>query len=300
MDGKISRVLLALLVALGSSAAQPATPAPELTAEQIIERNVAARGGLEAWRKVDTMTWIGHLEGEHAPLASAPFVMHQARPNKTHFEVRAVGRPTLRVFDGRHGWKARPGKGETPDVRPYTAQEDLYAYRAPGLEGPLIDYRAKGNAVVVEEIDEIDHHRAYRLRLDLSSGEVGHVWIDASTFLEIRYDRPSYGPKGTNEVVSVFYRDYKIHEGLNLPSIIETAAAPGQAPDRMMIERVSVNPRLDKHAFSEPGLRSGRGPWARRPDANPARLPPAPPATAQAAPIPGAADPSHPPSPGSP
>ena len=280
---KALRSALALLSALGITAANAAASGPELTAEQIVERNVAARGGLEAWRKVDTMTWIGHLEGEHAPMAAAPFLMHQARPNKTHFEVKAIGRPTLRVFDGVHGWKARPGKGEAPDVRPYTPQENTYAARSPGLVGPLIDYRSKGNAVDLEGLDEIDGHRAYRLRVGLASGEVDHVWIDASSFLEIRNDRPSYGPKEANQVVSVFYRDYKDFEGLKLPSIIETAALAGQSPDRMTIERVMVNPRLDKRAFAEPGLHAGRGEFARRPESNPARRLPAPPATAQAA-----------------
>jgi len=263
---------LALLLALGIGASQAAVQAPALSAEQIVERNVAARGGLEAWRAVNTMTWIGHLEGEHAPMGGAPFVMHQARPNRTHFEVKVIGRPTLRVFDGLHGWKAKPGTGDAPDVRPYTPQENLYAARSPGLQGPLIDYQAKGNSVALEEIDEIDGHRAYRLRVTLASGEVDHIWIDTASFLEIRCDRPSYGPKEANPEVSVFYRDYKDFDGLKLPSIIETAAVAGQSPDRMTIERVSVNPRLEKYTFAEPGLRRRRGQFARgAAEANPAR-----------------------------
>jgi hypothetical protein len=144
--------------------------------------------------------------------------------------------------------------------------------------------------VALEEIDEIDGRRAYRLRVNLSSGEVDHVWIDASSFLEIRYDRPSYGPKEGNPAVSVFYRDYKDFDGLKLPSIIETAAAPGQSPDRMTLERVSINPRIDRYAFSEPGRRGRRGDFARRfPEADTARRPPLPPAASPAAPADGPA-----------
>jgi len=38
---------------------------PPLTAEQIVERNVTARGGLAAWKAVQTMSWKGKM----APVA---------------------------------------------------------------------------------------------------------------------------------------------------------------------------------------------------------------------------------------
>ena len=52
--------------------ASKSVPAPELTAEQIVEKNVAARGGLEPWRKIETMVWVGHMERAGGPMASVP------------------------------------------------------------------------------------------------------------------------------------------------------------------------------------------------------------------------------------
>ena len=40
-----------------AAAASGADPAPGLTAALIVEKNAAARGGLEAWRKIQTMSW---------------------------------------------------------------------------------------------------------------------------------------------------------------------------------------------------------------------------------------------------
>src|SRR3979490_1819245 len=71
--------LLAGGIAVGAMGAQPA-PAPELTAEQIVEKNVAARGGLEGWRKIQTMIWLGHMERAGGPMASLPFQCQQKRP----------------------------------------------------------------------------------------------------------------------------------------------------------------------------------------------------------------------------
>src|SRR6516164_4402592 len=42
-------------------AAETVAPLPALTAEQIVDRNVAARGGLQAWRAVKTMSLAGKL-----------------------------------------------------------------------------------------------------------------------------------------------------------------------------------------------------------------------------------------------
>ena len=45
-------------------------PTPELSAAQIVEKNIAVRGGLEAWHNIQTMVWIGHIETANAPLGS--------------------------------------------------------------------------------------------------------------------------------------------------------------------------------------------------------------------------------------
>jgi outer membrane lipoprotein-sorting protein len=250
-------VALGVCAAAGAAVSEPA-PAPELTAAQVVEKNVAARGGLEAWRKVQTMVWLGHMQSEHAPVPIMQFVLQQQRPNKMRFEINAMGERSIRVFDGIRGWKLRPGHTGKPDVQMYSPQEVNFAFRSSGLDGPLIDYKAKGNTVTLEGSDEIEGRRAYRLEVTLPSGETDHVWVDAQTFLEIRYDRPSYSSVNKSATVSVFYRDFKPIEGLQIPMTIETPSAPGRPSDKMMIERVVLNTPLDDRTFAEPGARTHR------------------------------------------
>lgn len=235
-------------------------PAGRLSAEQIVEKNVAARGGLDAWRKIQTMIWVGHIESAHAPVPSVQFVLERERPNKSRFEINAMGDKTLRVFDGRQGWKLRASRGR-PDVSPYSLEEVRFEEGGPGIDGVLIDYAAKGSSVEVSGVDDIDQRQAYHLIVRTASDETQHVWVDTKTFLEIRYDRPvpaagaSLTPDaaGASRTVSVLYRDYKTFEGLTIPSIIETAVKAGNTPDRMVIEQVVLNPQLDARTFSEPG-----------------------------------------------
>lgn len=248
------RLALAALASGCAAGALAAGSAPTLSVDDIIARNATARGGIEAWRQVHTMTWVGHIESAHAPMPSLQFLMEQERPNKTRFEINAMSDKTVRVFDGAHGWKARAGHDARPQVRPYTIEELRYAQATQGIDGPLLDHAAKGIQVTLGGIDELDGSKAYRLELRLPSGERDRLWVDATTFLDVRYDRTPANAGGSVRVVSARYRDYKTFDGLQMPTVIETgtSSSAGGAPDRMVIERVLVNPPLDRRTFADP------------------------------------------------
>jgi outer membrane lipoprotein-sorting protein len=232
--------------------------AADLTAAQIVEKNAAARGGLEAWRKVQTMVWMGHIESANPASPRLPFVLEQKRPNKTRFEITADNQRSTHVYDGTNGWKLRPTSSGTPEVQPYTDDELKFAQDTQVIDGALIDYAAKGVDVTLGGVDEVDGRRAYRLDVRVLSGLKQSVWIDAQTFLDIRYDRTTRHSLGQSGTVSVFYRNYRAFEGLQIPLSIETASAPGKPPSKLVIDKVVLNPRLADHAFDKPRLPASR------------------------------------------
>lgn len=249
--------LLAACVSTAACADETVVP-PGLSSAQIIENNVTARGGMEAWRKIQTMVWVGHIERAHATAPSLPFVLEMKRPNKTHFEIKAQNQMTERMYDGTQGWKQRPSKNGLPELQPYTDQELSFARDGQGIDGPLVDYQAKGNAVALDGVDEIEGHKAYRLSVKLPSGISHYVWIDAQTFLDIKYDRESRNAFGQSNTVSVFYRNYRTIEGLQIPLTIETATGTAIAADKMVIDKISLNPPLEDRIFAKPILQGRR------------------------------------------
>src|SRR5882757_2124282 len=160
-----TRVLAILLIAAALQAAaagadrEPSKPALSLSADQIVERNVAARGGLQAWRKVQTMIWQGHISGPASQESRMAYVLEQKRPNKTRFDVRAMNQRSLRIFDGSQGWKIGSTPNGRPKVDPYTASELKFAQDSDGIDGLLIDYKAKGNKVTLDGIENVDGRR---------------------------------------------------------------------------------------------------------------------------------------------
>ena len=229
-----------------------------LTAEQIADRCVEVRGGRQAWSKVVTIIWAGHLESQRSTVPNLPFRLEEKRPGKSRFEINEPSQRSLRVFNGTSGWKMKLGQDGHPDVKKFSAQEVRFARSAPGLEGPLIDFRAKGSTVELEGTEELEGRKTYRIGVKLTTGEHQTVWVDAESFLESRYDRTAYSAAEAKGTVSVRFREYKEIEGLAVPSLIEISGAAGGKPDRMVIERVALNPEIDNRDFDELGATRGR------------------------------------------
>lgn len=237
---------------IGAHATEAAAK-PALTAAQIVERYVAARGGADAWRQIQTMGWTGRIESAGGKTPNVPFLMLFKRPNATHFEIAVQNQKSLRIFDGTQGWKLRPTSQGTPELVDYTPEELSYARDAAGLDGPLIDYRTKGVSVVLQGRDTVEGHAAYRLRVTLPSGQTQVHWIDAHSFLLLKYDRTTHNQAGQAGIVSVHLRNYQTIKGLAMPLLIETGGEAGQGSDKMVIEKVAFNPVLEEAVFARPG-----------------------------------------------
>jgi len=272
----MSRLSLWMLVACISTAvsANELAAEPELSAVQIVEKNVAARGGLEAWRKIQTMVWLGHIERTGA--ASLPYVLEQKRPNKTRFEIKVKNQVAARIYDGSHGWKLHPASNGRPELQPFTAEELNFARDGLGIDGALVDYQSKGIAVTLDGVDEVGGRKAYRLNVKLPSGASHQVWIDAQTFLDVKYVRQLSNTQLSNNqsrngqprlalgrpgTVTVFYRNYQTIEGLQIPFLIETGSDSAQniarSTDKMVIDSILLNPPLDDQIFAKPRVPEG-------------------------------------------
>jgi outer membrane lipoprotein-sorting protein len=261
----IRRVALPALAAsfcspfLIGAARAPDYVVAKLDLAQVLEKNAAARGGLEAWRKVQTMIWSGYVERADRSGPRLPFMFEQKRPNLTRFEIVADKQKSVRVFDGKQGWKLRASATGRPEVQPYTDEERRAASDALVIEGPVLDAAAKRVEMTLDGLEEVEGRQAWRLRAKLPSGTTQRVWIDAETFLELKYDRPARDAAGRPTTVAVYLRNYQAFEGLQIPFTIETGT-PGGGPvaDRLVIERIAIDAVLPDGMFARPGLRTAR------------------------------------------
>ena len=243
-------LLLPLAIPLAISAGAPKAPVA-LTAAQIVDKDVAARGGLEAWRAVQTISYAGKMEAGGKQNVQLPFLLEMKRPRKTRVEVEFENDKAIQVYDGSQGWKYRPFLGRK-DVEPYSADELQAASSEPDLDGFLVDYAAKGTQVTLEGTEKVEGRDAYKLKLTIKSGQVRHLWVDAETFLDVKIEGTPRRMDGKMRPVEVYYRDYKSVNGLMVPYVLETTVQGVKKSHKMMIESVVVNPKLDDSLFTPP------------------------------------------------
>jgi hypothetical protein len=293
----IPSVLFGLCISLGLAAAESpaAGKAPEkenkpahsnLTAAQIVDKHVAARGGLQAWRAVQTMSLSGKMDagsgdvqaravriarggkapagkpalaptlagsdkGEADKQVQLPFVLQIKRPNKSRLEIEFAGKTAIQVYDGTQGWKLRPFLNRN-DVEPFTAQEAKAEAEKGDMVDSLVDYAAKGTKVELEKAEPVEGHDAYKLKLTMKGGEIRHVWIDAQSFLDVKVEGVQRRMNGRMRDVWIYQRDFRPVQGLMIPFVQETAVDGYPGTHKMVIEKVAVNPKLDDALFTKP------------------------------------------------
>jgi hypothetical protein len=250
--------ILAIACSLLASSALGATPAaPKLTAAQIVEKNVAARGGAAAWHRVNAMTWTGRMDAGGKNDLRLPFTLTLKRPHKSRLELRFDDQTAVQVFDGSQGWKVRPFLNRN-EVEPFTPAEAKQAAEWAELDGMLLDHAKKGTKVQALGTEAVEGRTAYKLKLTLKDGTQRHLWVDAKTFLEVKIDGQPRKMDGRLRNVSVFYRDFKAEKGLAIPRTLETRVQGVKQAHKISIESVVVNPSVDEALFARPQLASAR------------------------------------------
>jgi outer membrane lipoprotein-sorting protein len=225
-----------------------------LTAAQLIDKNVAAKGGLQAWRAVQTMSFSGKLDAGGKSKTQLPFVLEKKRPRKTRVELVFANDTAVQVYDGANGWKLRPYLGRR-SVEPYSPEELKSAAFESDVDGPLVDYAGKGNKVELEGVEKVENQDAYKLKVTMKGGQVQHVWLDSATFLDVKVEGTPRRMNGKMRPVSIYLRDYRSVNGLKVPYVIETAVEGNKDTHKIFIESVAVNQKLDDALFAKPSVK---------------------------------------------
>ncbi|MHB8721754.1 MAG: LolA-like protein [Steroidobacteraceae bacterium] len=280
---------LRLLCAAGCAAglliaADVASAAAKLTAEQIVAKYAAARGGLAAWHAVQTMSWSGKMDVgtgdstskstqfaqeamvpktrrdiarrvpdklETPKQVQLPFVVDMKRPALSRVEIVFAGKTAVQVYDGKNGWKLRPYLNRN-DVEPFTEDELKASVGGWDIDGPLLGAAARGTKVEVEAIEPVEGKEAYRLKLTPVTGNVQHIWIDAQSFLDVKVEGTPRRMDGKMHTVWIYQRDFRSEQGVMVPHVLETAVDGYPDTHKMVIEKVAVNPALNDTLFAKP------------------------------------------------
>jgi hypothetical protein len=234
----VRRLLIAPLVAglcVSLAAAQ------SLSVEQIVAKNVEAKGGLERIKSVETIKQTGTvtMAGMQVPLT-----LYAKRPNMVRQEMTVQGKTILNGFDGRVAWILNPLVSPMAAVVAGPQAEQIRADSS--FDGPLIEYEAQGYTVRLESPAEEDGRKLIHLRLVAKTGRVTHVYLDASTFLDVKHTSESDQLK-----LEQRFEDYRTVSGFKAPFVTRTVVN-GVTQSEMRLDKIEFNVPVEDAFFRLP------------------------------------------------
>jgi outer membrane lipoprotein-sorting protein len=229
--------------------ALPAAAAAQ-TADEIVAKSLAARGGVEKIKAVQTQRISGTISfGQDA---NGPFVIELKRPMKLHMEVTLAGQTLIRVYNGKGaGWVVNPF-AEDHSAQPM-AEEDLKNIDDEAdFDGPLVDYKAKGNKLELLGKEEVGGKEAFKIKMTRSSGEARTYFVDATSYQVVKWEGTTRF-EDRDILVENYLRDYRDVNGLQFPFEIDSESPDSQQQRKITIDKIEVDPKIDEARFGKPG-----------------------------------------------
>ena len=233
------------------------------TAEELIAKNIAARGGLEKLKAVQTMRLTGTMEvGD----AATPSILELKRPNKSRWQFTFDGQTAIQAFDGQSGWMLMPFAGMT-EPQAMSLEEKQEAEQQADLDGPLVDSKAKGNAIELVGHDPGLRPEDWKLRVTLKTGEVRYIYLDPKTYLQTTTVMTKK-IEGAEVVVVSTIGDYRDVGGLILPHSFSASTKDGAETQSLVFDKIELNVPIDDARFGKP-KGQGKPPAPAGPPADP-------------------------------
>ena len=218
------------------------------TADELIAKNIEARGGLEKMKAIKTERITGKFEGGGGFTATVG--QENQRPNLIRQTFSLQGMTVVQAFDGTTGWQIQPFNGKkTPELMGEDDLRDLLLDA--DFDGPLVDYKEKGSTVEYLGHDVVDGDDALRLKITLKNGDIIYDYLDPDTFIEIRRDIQQFIRGSVRDRV-VGLGSYKPVAGVMYPFSI--SGGPKDHPDdhTVTVQKIEVNVPIDPKDFALP------------------------------------------------
>jgi outer membrane lipoprotein-sorting protein len=218
------------------------------TADEIVAKNIQARGGLEKIKSIQSMRMTGTMRLGDERL---PTTLELKRPNRSRWEFTLEGQTAIQAFDGKTAWMIMPFEGQTePQIM--TDQEAKDIEMQADVDGPLVDAAAKGNTIELLGKEKIDGGvEAWRLRITRKTGDSRDLYIDAKTYLQVLAVS-----RRTNDGRSVEIRskigDYRKVDGVMLPHSFEATASGVPQTQALEFQKIELNVPIDDSRFAMP------------------------------------------------
>jgi hypothetical protein len=218
------------------------------TADELISKNIQAKGGLDKIKAIKTIRMDEKFDGGGGFTARAS--QENMRPNLVRETFSLQGMTAVQAYDGTTGWQIQPFQGhKDPELM---GENDLRDIQLDAdFDGPLVDYKEKGNTVEYLGHDIVDGDDALRLKVTLKNGDLVYYYLDPDTFLEIRKEIQQTIRGSVRERI-VDLGSYKPVGGVMYPFSIAQGSKSNPGSQIFTVQKLEVNVPIDAAHFALP------------------------------------------------
>ena len=267
------RALQALAVAVSLIA--PAAGAISL--EELVQKHLAARGGVEQVRALRSLRLTGRIAyGDADSTLELRWLSVTKRPGAIRTELTLQGLTAVRAFDGKQGFRISPFGGRKDPERT-SPDDDKGLARIADLDGPLVDAAAKKLKLSYLGTEDVDGTAAHKIEVVRPDGDVELIYLDPDHFMTIRVETRTK-VRGVESIEERDYGSYQKVAGVWIAFSIESGGKGAPRDTRITVERAEANPALDDALFRMPEAGAppltAAGPASSGPAEQPAVSPP--------------------------
>ena len=217
------------------------------TADQLVAKNLEAKGGVEKWKAINSLRMIGTISVQGKQL---PLTISSMRPNYMRHEMNLPDLRIVQAFDGKTAWAINPMLGATtPQQLPAEAAETIRT--SAEFEGALVNYKAKGHVAELVGTETLGGRNVHHLKLTLKNGPVQHFYLDAETGLEVRVTQEVETGPGQKQALASEMSNYQPVSGILIPHTVRQLL-DGKVVAEMTISKVEINAIDDPSLFRMP------------------------------------------------
>lgn len=238
-------VVAAALFAPAGWAQDQKTP----TVDELVAKNIEAKGGAAALQSLQSVRFTGKLLVNEGQIEFG-YLQTKKRPGAVRTDATLQGMTAVQAYDGKEGWKISPFQGRK-DPEKLSADDVKSLIEDAEIDGPLVDWKAKGSTVDYLGREDVDGTLAYKLKVVRKDGDVCFVYLDPDHFLEIRVltQRVEHGAQTE---VETDLGDYEKIGGVFLPFSVEAGSKGSPDKQKVVIEKADANVPVDDALFRFP------------------------------------------------
>lgn len=240
----VRRLVLALtLMASGVTlAAQATSPQSQPSVDEVVAKHLEAMGGLDRLKDIQTMKKVAKVTAQGR---ETTMTMYFKRPNLSRQEIMVDGKQVISAFDGTTPWIINPMAGVNRPVAVSGAQAATIREDS-SFDSPLVDYKSRGTLIDYVGREPLGDGEAHHLRVTTVSRQVRHLYLDAKTYLELKFAAEVNSAK--LEQLSSDYRDV---DGVKVAYHLETIVNGTKQGD-LRLESVEFNLPIETALFKMP------------------------------------------------